>query len=271
LECKKIVEEYLDADDVSVKIPMKDMLMINECFSQIKIMYKVLEKKVANNIYSQNNEIVLNDNFNNDKVIELENVNKKLTSEIERLKDIIKRQDEEMKVLLGLVEKYKERNDKYNSSSMSITTNNTNNTLLSKLQDEENKKYLEIKNSIQGKELSFDNYNKLMEEQEKFNMSNIKQSSIKTDIDNNIINVPMSLLKDINTVNSYLIKEIKVSEELLSNDQLSFIEFKKYCTKSQLMQELLTNQKSKFNSGKELTEEVKKLKVVSIKLKEEVK
>ena len=40
---------------------------------------------------------------------EYEMINKKLTSEIISFKDIIKSRDEEVKVLLGIIEKYKTR------------------------------------------------------------------------------------------------------------------------------------------------------------------
>jgi kinesin family protein 6/9 len=45
-ECKKIVNEYVIIDrEFKTKIQLKDMLMIQECFSIIKLMYYELEKK----------------------------------------------------------------------------------------------------------------------------------------------------------------------------------------------------------------------------------
>jgi kinesin family protein 6/9 len=75
-QCRKIAEEYLSDDDYSRKIDLKEMIMIQECFSQIKIMYKDMEKKAAVK------EVVVGGEADKDKIIELENMNKKLTSEI---------------------------------------------------------------------------------------------------------------------------------------------------------------------------------------------
>jgi kinesin family protein 6/9 len=48
IDCRKIVNDYLFIDrDFKTKIELKDMLMIQECFSIIKIMYYELEKKLG--------------------------------------------------------------------------------------------------------------------------------------------------------------------------------------------------------------------------------
>ena len=47
INCRKIVEDFLIIDrDFKTKIDLKDMLMIQECFNLIKIMYYELEIKI---------------------------------------------------------------------------------------------------------------------------------------------------------------------------------------------------------------------------------
>ena len=83
-ECEKIVNEFLADETYTTKIELNDKLMIQECFNIIKKKYKFLEKKVNTN----KNEIVLDSNFDKDKLMELETENKKLKGEIERLKEL---------------------------------------------------------------------------------------------------------------------------------------------------------------------------------------
>ena len=73
-ECEKIVNEFLADETYTTKIELNDKLMIQECFNIIKKKYKFLEKKVNTN----KNEIVLDSNFDKDKLMELETENKKL-------------------------------------------------------------------------------------------------------------------------------------------------------------------------------------------------
>ena len=74
--------------------------MIQECFNIIKKKYKFLEKKVKND----KKEIVLDSNFDKDKLIELEAENKQLQGEIERLKEILKNREEEMQIVWKNIE-----------------------------------------------------------------------------------------------------------------------------------------------------------------------
>ena len=113
--CKKMVQEYLD--DENNKIILKDMLMIQECFSQMRANIKELEEKIKNNqsqVVISGSEKNGSTGVGNDsklikRVGELEFVNKKMNEEIKRLNDLLKQKNEEDFYLLELVEKKKNR------------------------------------------------------------------------------------------------------------------------------------------------------------------
>lgn len=272
VECKKIIKEYLATDDYSQKITLKDMLMIQECFAQIKILYKTLEQK-ANNIVPAKNEIVLTNNFNNDRVIELENSNKRLSSEIEKLKDLLRRQDEEMKVLLSMVDKYKANlND--SETVKKITSDSTANLSLLTIIREEDKRLNDIRTNLFGSELKFEVHNKLLAEQTAQMKSDLSQSSIKKSghaaAEQPSQPVPLLLIKDINTANSYLTKEVSLSKEILSERLRAYDVFKKNYIKTSIKEEYLASQQSLFKKGQVLADEVKQLSAKGATFKSEV-
>ena len=127
-ECEKIVNEFLEDESFTKKIELNDKLMIQECFNIIKKKYKFLEKKVK----SDKKEIVLDSNFDKDKLIELEAENKKLQGEIERLKELLKNREEEMQIVLKNIETGKKM------------------PLVQRLNKEEEAKINSIKNSVLG-------------------------------------------------------------------------------------------------------------------------
>jgi kinesin family protein 6/9 len=137
-ECNKIVKEFLEDETFKVKIELNDKLMIQECFNIIKIKYKDMEKKLKAN----SGEIVLNGTQDLDKIINLENENKRLQAEIDRLKELLSNREEEMKVLIKNIDNKK---------------NEGNKTLLQKIQQEENEALNKIKNNILGNFVKFDN------------------------------------------------------------------------------------------------------------------
>jgi kinesin family protein 6/9 len=136
-ECEKIVNEFLEDESFTKKIELNDKLMIQECFNIIKKKYKFLEKKVK----SDKKEIVLDSNFDKDKLIELEAENKKLQGEIERLKELLKNREEEMQIVLKNIETGKKM------------------PLVQRLNKEEEAKINSIKNSVLGDFVKFESLN----------------------------------------------------------------------------------------------------------------
>ena len=137
-ECEKIVNEFLEDDTYTKKIELNDRLMIQECFNIIKKKYKFLEKKVGSR---NNNEVVLDSNFDKDRLIELENENKKLQGEIERLKELLKNRDEEMQIVLKNMETGKKM------------------PLVQRWNKEDEEKINSIKNSVLGDFVKFESFN----------------------------------------------------------------------------------------------------------------
>ena len=246
-ECNKIVKEFLEDETFKVKIELNDKLMIQECFNIIKIKYKDMEKKLKAN----SGEIVLNGTQDLDKIINLENENKRLQAEIDRLKELLSNREEEMKVLIKNIDNKK---------------NEGNKTLLQKIQQEENEALNKIKNNILGNFVKFDNLtsannSKINESNflEDNNISSIvnqtQKSTVKTQF------VPPNLIKEINLANSY-IKNPNSSEinfELLKNRNNAYLFFKNnyYLKEVEIQNKEKIQEKFKF--GKEISVEYSKL------------
>ena len=123
---------------IQKKIELNDKLIIQECFNLIKKKYKFLEKKVEKN---GKNEVVLDSNFDKDKILELETENKKLKGEIERLKEALKNREEEMQIVLKNIDAGKKM------------------PLVTRLNKEDEAKINSIKNNILGDFVKFENLN----------------------------------------------------------------------------------------------------------------
>jgi kinesin family protein 6/9 len=264
--CKKIVDDYLKDDDYSKKINLRDMLMINEGFSIIKVYYKDLEKKMKN--YS-NNEVVLNNNVNMDRMIEFENANMKLNSEIDKLKEIIKRRDDEVKVLLGIIDKLKSGSD------------GNKRTLLEKIEQEDSP-YNAIKNNAIGDVVTF-NYLKenlnmnLTNNKDKSDQHNVSESKVldnintnKTQTANKAPSIPLQLLQEINSANSYVSKPVELNSEILSVRLKAYDAFKKNYIKYEMIQENLKVIEEKYRQGSQIGENFTRLKEKSLLLKNQV-
>jgi len=287
INCKKIVDDYLKDDDYSKRINLKDMLMINECFSIIKVYFKDLEKKVF--ALSKNNEVVLKDNINMDRYIEIENSNKKLKSEIERLKELVNRRDEEIKVLLSIIEKMKS-----GANTNNFNNNYSNKTLLSRIEEEDNSELNRIKNNILGNIMNFKN--EMITGESELNNSKMSNSTKQNTITNNYTDknnqnnkttnssnnatittiskppqMPLSLLQDINTANSYLSKEISITNEFLSDRTLSYNQFKKFYLKGRIIEENIKLLDEKFEKGKEISKNVAGIRQKISQIKNDVK
>ena len=226
----------------------------------------------------------MTNNINLDRKFETDILNKKLTSEIENLKDMINSRDEEIKVLLGIIDRYKAMEE--NFKNIFKKDLDPNKRLIDRL-DEEDKKLADIKKDVYGEAMEFEkikfnknenlinlyenkhNNNPLSKNEDSKNTSfsngnskstntnsnmtsmnpnnffnsvntntnsnngnsqmnnfmnkNNINSSVNTSIGNNTNNpnynpIPISLLKEINTANTYLIKSIEVSKDIVSND-----------------------------------------------------
>ena len=105
--------------------------MIQECFNIIKVRYKDIEKKLK----ATNGEIVLNGTQDMDRVIALETENKRLNAEIEKLKEMLKNREDEMRVVLNNIE------------NNNTSDNGGHKTLVNRIQQEENEAISKIKNN----------------------------------------------------------------------------------------------------------------------------
>lgn len=281
ISCKKIVDDYLHDEDYKSRINLKDMLMINECFSIIKSYYKDLEKKLNTYLQGRDSEVPLNmNNQNLDKVIELENSNKKLNSEIEKLRDLIKRRDEEMKVLINMIDKYKSYDAKK--------------TLLNRLDEEDDGRLSTIKNNFLGGEVNFNsssNSNNLNQDKS-FSSSLLKTNNFEQNSNKNFANdkslinksnlnasasvipkpqIPLQLLQEINSANSYLIREVQLSKEILSERLKAYDVFRNNYIKAEFKKEnLRILHDEKFEQGRKIGERVTKLREKTQIIKNEV-
>jgi hypothetical protein len=102
-------------------------------------------------------------------------INKKLTSEILNFKDIIKSREEEVKVLLGIIDKYKAIEE--NLKKTFNKNMDSNKRLVDRL-DEEDKNLAEIRNNIYWKIIVYSKINN------KNNNNKIKNSNLNENAEN---------------------------------------------------------------------------------------
>lgn len=277
--------------------------------------------------------------------MELDLINKKLTSEIENLKDLIKSRDEEIKVLLGIIEKYKAMEE--NFKKVFKKDLDPNKRLVDRI-EEEDRQLSEIRSNVYGDIVNFEqvkfnknenlmsaidsckNLNKSFKinddsKNSSFSNANTKSTgadtntisaslkqntnllnsfsthnnslinnflnsntvknkenqnyvdnSIKKNNNNNNQNynpIPISLLKEINTANSYLLKPFEITKDVISNDLKLYDIFKNGYIKFPLKDEEQKKSylKEIFQSGQVLANEYKKLREMTNSIKNNVK
>ena len=253
VECEKIVNEFLDDETYTKKIELNDKLMIQECFNIIKKKYKFLEKKVK----SDKNEMVLDSNFDKDRLIELEAENKKLQGEIERLKELLKNREEEMQIVLKNIETGKKM------------------PLVQRLNKEEESKINSIKNSVLGDFVKFESLNNSLVSKIPQAGNNMNNTTINSDININLNDsklstvtqkqnapqVPRELLKEINLANSYVkgenINEINL--DLLKDQKKAYWLFRQHYYKNEIGDENKNKLKERMIEGKKLADNYQKL------------
>ena len=251
-ECEKIVNEFLADETYTTKIELNDKLMIQECFNIIKKKYKFLEKKVNTN----KNEIVLDSNFDKDKLMELETENKKLKGEIERLKELLKNREEEMQIVLKNIETGKKM------------------PLVQRLNKEEEAKINSIKNSVLGDFVKFESLNNSLISKIPQGGNNINNTTINSDININLNDsklstnqkqpqpqVPRELLKEINLANSYVkgVSPNDVDINLLKEQNKAYWLFRQHYYKNEIGAENKNKLKERMIEGKKLAENYQKL------------
>ena len=262
-ECQKIVNEFLADETFTAKVECIDRLMIQECFNIIKVRYKDMEKKLK----ATNGEIVLNGTQDMDRVIALETENKRLNAEIEKLKEMLKNREDEMRVVLNNIEN--------NNSS----ENAGHKTLVNRIQQEENEAISKIKNNILGDLVKFDTLSNANVSRINNNDStvNINLNDTTTVNNNNQSSaqsypVPMPLIKDINAANTYITnpdsKEITIS--LFKERNLAFTFFKKNYYLNKVEEENKEKIKNKMIEGKKLAEEYTALESKMEKIKKQI-
>jgi kinesin family protein 6/9 len=266
INCKQLVEAFLRDDTGQTKINLKDMLMISECFEIIKTFYKDLEKKLMNYNNSEHKEIVISDNnVNLDKMNELELTNKRLSAEVDRLKELLKRRDEEMKVLLSALERKNQRSDMG-------SVFDPNKSLLSRINEEEAVKLMGIKNDVLGKVVNFDSVSQsgtgsVIGSSTHSGTDFLKNTNISTtSINKPQQTVPTDLLRDINIANSYLISPVSPQRD----EKETYNLFKANYLKSKIIEQNKVNGKALYKKGQELGEEYKKFMVIRDAIKSEV-
>ena len=253
VECEKIVNEFLDDETYTKKIELNDKLMIQECFNIIKKKYKFLEKKVK----SDKNEMVLDSNFDKDRLIELEAENKKLQGEIERLKELLKNREEEMQIVLKNIETGKKM------------------PLVQRLNKEEESKINSIKNSVLGDFVKFESLNNSLVSKIPQAGNNMNNTTINSDININLNDsklstvtqkqnapqVPRELLKEINLANSY-VKGVNINEinlDLLKEQKKAYWLFRQHYYKNEIGDENKNKLKERMIEGKKLADNYQKL------------
>lgn len=276
--CRKLIKDYLNDDNPDAKISLKDMILIQECFKQIKLLYKDLEARVN----TQKLEMMVSDSDpNNIKSLkdpekrvdkELMNINNSLNNELKKLRVMIKQRDDEIKMLLDYIEKLK---------SSKTEEFNPKNKLLNII-EEEDRMIENIRNNNLGNEVKFDN--KLMSNTPKNQSTMIKESrelisensSIKESKPSSTqgkLIIPEELIKEINNANSLVTKEIKPTEELFATDEArnkAYLLFKTITINSKSIEENQRLLKIIFDSGKKLCEDVKIHKEEIYKLKTQI-
>jgi hypothetical protein len=265
-----------------------------------------------------------------DRKNEFEMINKKLTSEILNFKDIIKSREEEVKVLLGIIEKYKAMEENFKKT---FNKNLDSNKRLVDRLDEEDKKLAEISNNIYGKVIDFskennnnhninskikngnlnengehsrsssfyrgENSNSNLQSQSQATKANTNTNQTNNLIDslaiskngqfvNNFFNknpinnnnntnsnnnnsnnndnnynpIPISLLKEINSVNTLLVKPVDINKDIASNElklyEVFRINYVHFSAKDEEKRRAYL--KEKFEEGQHLAKEYMKLK-----------
>ena len=252
-ECEKIVNEFLADESYTKKIELNDKLMIQECFNIIKKKYKFLEKKVK----SDKNEIILDSNFDKDRLIELEAENKKLQGEIDRLKELLKNREEEMQLVLKNIETGKKI------------------PLVTRLNKEEESKINSIKNSVLGDFVKFESLNNSIISKIPQTGNNINNTTINSDINinlndsklsttnqkQNIPQVPRELLKEINLANSYVkgVNPNEIDLNLLKEQNKAYWLFRQHYYKNEIGAENKNKLKERMIEGKKLADNYQKL------------
>jgi len=252
-ECNKIVKEFLEDDTFKVKIELNDKLMIQECFNIIKMKYKEMEKKLKAN----SGEIVLNGTQDLDKIINLENENKRLQAEIDRLKELLSNREEEMKVLIKNIDNKKNNLEQTGGKK----------TLLQKIQQEDNEALNKIKNNILGNFVKFDNLtsanNSKINESNFLDENNISSIVNQTQTQKSTVKtfVPPNLIKEINLANSYIKNpnSEEINFDLLKNRNNAYLFFKNNYYLKEVEAQNKEKIQEKFKFGKEISIEYSKL------------
>jgi len=264
-DCEKIVTEFLADETYTKKIELNDKLMIQECFNIIKKKYKFLEKKVQN---TNNNEIVLDSNFDKDKLIELETENKKLQGEIDRLKELLKNRDEEMQIVLKNMETGKKM------------------PLVQRLNKEDEEKINSIKNSVLGDFVKFESLNNSLVSKIPGG-NNPNNTTINSVLNINLNDskmttntrqvqqqpqVPRELLKEINLANSYVkgVSPNEVDLNLLKDQNKAYWLFRQHYYKNEIGAENKNKLKERMTEGKKLADDYQKLTVEIQSVKKQI-
>lgn len=305
------------------------MRKINKIVNFIFYLINFFTKRSGNN-----KEIVLTNNVDLDKKKEIDILNRKLTSEIESFKEIIKSRDEEVKVLLGMIDKYKLMEENLKKSL------EPNKKLVDRLEEEE-QKLAEIRSNVYGNIMQFekvkfnkdenlmgvfDNKNNINKNEDSRNSSfsnanskttnaNSNMNALNSNINNTLLNsittnsasqvnnffnnanskintsnnnstnnsnsnnkstnynpVPISLLKEINTVNTYTHQNIKLTKDIILNELKMYEIFKNnYIRFSSQEEENRKNiLKEKFEQGRVLAQEYTNYKKMSDSIKTSV-
>lgn len=260
-ECQKIVNEFLADETFTAKVECIDRLMIQECFNIIKVRYKDMEKKLK----ATNGEIVLNGTQDMDRVIALETENKRLNAEIEKLKEMLKNREDEMRVVLNNIEN--------NNNS----ENAGHKTLVNRIQQEENEAISKIKNNILGDLVKFDtlsnaNVSRINNNDSTVNINLNDTTTVNNNNQSQSYPVPLPLIKDINAANTYITnpdsKEITIS--LFKERNLAFTFFKKNYYLNKVEKENKEKIKNKMIEGKKLAEEYTALESKMEKIKKQI-
>ncbi|KAM3133521.1 hypothetical protein pb186bvf_014363 [Paramecium bursaria] len=216
-ECKKKVEEFLQSDDPSQVMILNDRLKMNECFYQIKHIFRNMQKGIQKvEAQPQNNQTQV--------------IDPNSQEEIKRLKQLVVQRDNEIMILLNLIEKGKNQTNQ----SLIINQGPVHNTF----QNQQS----EIIQPIEfPKQQEIERQSQIME----------KKAQAASGYDTNVSQA-QTKVSQIQQAQSVLYEPLNISNEQLMDRNSALEMFRKSYRKNQAMEEAKEQMQDKIMRSKEL-------------------
>ena len=280
--CRSIIKEYVSTRDPTQKIILADPLMINQCFSEMKLM--LLSRTPVDPGTHEKAKV-------KEVLVEDTEKSRRLEEEIVRLKLVLKQRENEILIFLNLI-------NKKNSTNAQLEQQALDKKELSEEPEKRPTRKEEVEQNLasfrQTQELRFPSYSKKEEdsnyglvysvvkpdgemvdyratssqgtkkevlqkkvEEDKLKLGREKQLPDKP-ADSKLSAAPVS--KELAEVNQLLVNPLKITREQLANRQECFEMFRVSYRKSEAQAENLELLKSLTEKGKQRAEEMKQIK-----------